>query len=57
MSAQDPKDVVNLNADNLDAGELDDKALEEAAGGAGGLAGDCGTFRCEVYSVGDEQLT
>jgi hypothetical protein len=48
MSSQNPRDVVSLNADGLDASELDDKALEEAAGGQ---AQDCGTFRCESYSV------
>jgi hypothetical protein len=42
------KEVVNLNADDLDVQELDEKLLEKAAGGDDG----CWTFDCANFDCG-----
>ncbi len=43
-------EVVNLNADDLDVQELDEKLLEQAAGGEGCWFFDCGsTFSCGSF--------
>jgi hypothetical protein len=46
MSAENNPEMTSLNADDLDAGQLDDQALEEVAGGS------CGTFSvsCGTYA-------
>ncbi|MEW5930265.1 MAG: hypothetical protein AB1941_22630 [Gemmatimonadota bacterium] len=46
-------ELASLNADNLDAGELGDQALEDVSGGA--LA-SCGTFSCGTYKEADKPV-
>jgi hypothetical protein len=48
MSAEHTPEMTSLNADDLDAGQLDDEALEDVAGGA---IDSCGTYiSCGTYA-------
>lgn len=53
MSADERNELTSLNASNLDAGQLDEAALEEVSGGdcttftgsCTNFSGSCGTFK------------